>query len=315
MLDRLTADWPLKAVALVVAFALWVTITGEDRVVKDLAIPLEIQLRDEHIMAGSPPTEVTVRVEGPRTVIRNLDPIELAVRLDLQSAAPGARVVQFSDSALFGLPKRVNVTFFEPDRVTLVLDRRMRRELPVVADLTGSPPEGYTVYRTRVRPAVLTVEGPESVVRSLDQLRTDPLQLDHRTRAFTAQLGAVPDRPEVRIVDPRPLEVRVVIDTVPVTRTFEDVVVQPHDPSSPTTIDPPTTRVTLKGPEDLLDLLTSAQIRAVADVSGLEPGGPAQTLEVTTSVFDLPEEQLWRLEVESVRPRTVSTRLAPLPES
>ena len=51
-------------------------ITGENHIVQDFDIPLEIQLRDDHILAGgNPPTKVIVRLGGPESVIRKIDPV------------------------------------------------------------------------------------------------------------------------------------------------------------------------------------------------------------------------------------------------
>ena len=309
MRDRVFTDWPLKTLSLAIAFALWVTITGEDTAVKDFDIPLEIQLRDEHILASSPPTEVTVRLEGPRTVVRKLDPVELALRLPLQDAPRGERDVQLSINDLSGLPRSVHVASFEPDRVRLVIDRRMRRELPVVADLLGDPPEGYSVYRTRVRPGRIRVEGPEAAVRSLTQLRTDALSLEARTRTFTERVGAVPESSDVRIVDPQPLEVRVVIDTDPVQRTFDDVAVVLSDSTVAGTVAPANVTVVLNGPVELLDRLSPDQIHAAADLNQLEPDAAEGSVPVAATVIDLPEEQLWRVKVTAVRPETVGVKL------
>jgi len=312
MLDRVFTDWPLKTLSLAIAFALWVTITGEDTAVKDFDIPLEIQLRDEHILASSPPTEVTVRLEGPRTVVRKLDPVELALRIDQREATLGERDVQLSVNHLTGLPRRIDVASFEPNRVRLVVDRRMRRELPVVADLLGEPPEGYTVYRTRVRPDRVRVEGPEAAVRSLSQLRTDTISLENRTRTFTEKnVGAVPERSEVRIVDPQPLEIRVVIDTDPVQKTFDEVAVALSGGVPAGTVDPAVVSVVLNGPVELLDRLSPEQIHVTADLSALEPDAVEGSVPVTATFIDLPEEQFWRIEVESVRPATVDVSLEP----
>ena len=86
MLERLRSDWPLKLVALLLAFGVWVSITGQGRTLKDFTVPLEIDFGDERIATNPPPTTVTVRLEGTRTSIRQLDQdqLALAVRLDMR---------------------------------------------------------------------------------------------------------------------------------------------------------------------------------------------------------------------------------------
>ena len=66
MRDRLLANWPLKVLALVLAFAIWVSITGQDRTVRDVTVPLEVEFGPERTSEGTPPTAVTLRLEGPR---------------------------------------------------------------------------------------------------------------------------------------------------------------------------------------------------------------------------------------------------------
>ena len=128
MLERILANWPLKLLALVVAFGIWVSITGEDHTVKDFTVPVEILLREDRISAAPPPTSATVRLEGPETSIRKLDPLHLAIRLDLEDSPLGEREVRLSDPHLQGLPQGVKIAFFDPERVRLTVDRR--RHLP-----------------------------------------------------------------------------------------------------------------------------------------------------------------------------------------
>ena len=89
MPDRLLRNWPFKLVALVLAFAIWVAVTGENRIVKDFSVPLEIELSDARILASAPPNNVTVRLRGPEGLLRRLDPVSMAMRVDLGDAPPG----------------------------------------------------------------------------------------------------------------------------------------------------------------------------------------------------------------------------------
>jgi YbbR domain-containing protein len=190
MLDGLRKDWWLKALALVIAFVLWVAITGEDRARTDVQLPLQIDLPPELVLASPPPTAVTVRLEGPRTVIRKLEPIGLDVRIDLRDTAPGERDVQLEQEQIRGLPRQVTVAFFLPARVQLTVDRLLRQPLPVEVNLVGSPPAGYALYNASSRPDAVLVEGPESEVTALARVGTDAVRLDHRTRSFTVSVGA-----------------------------------------------------------------------------------------------------------------------------
>ena len=44
MLDRVLVNWPLKLFAVSLAFAIWVFVSGEDSIVQDFDVPLDLQL-------------------------------------------------------------------------------------------------------------------------------------------------------------------------------------------------------------------------------------------------------------------------------
>jgi YbbR domain-containing protein len=306
MLDRLVANWPWKLLSLALAFALWIAVTGEEATFSDFSVPVHVQLLDDRILATAPPTNATVRLSGPESTIREIDPLDLTLRLDLREVPFGEREVQLSEVHLTGVPSRAQVMFIEPGRVRVEIDRRRRRELPVVADIEGEPPDGFAFYRAVVDPESVLVEGPATDVDAMSHVRTDPVYVDRRTREFTERVSAVPERATVRLLQPALIAVRVVIDETPVDRAFDGVPVElPADTRGAVT--PQTARVVVTGPRSMVDRLLASRIRAVADVEASDVS--SESVPVRAEV-DVPEEQRLRLTVKSVDPESVSVRLS-----
>ena len=212
MLDRLLTNWPLKLLAFALAFGIWISVTGEDRVVQDFNVPLEIELADNTTLGSTPPTTVTVRLRGPETSVRRLDPVRLGVRVDLTDGPLGAREVQLSRENLTGVPDIIDLEFIDPDRLGLVIEELLRRRVPVEPVFVGDPPSGYAFYSAEVRPSDVLVEGPESEVANLVQLRTNPVRLDLLTQPTSLPVEIVLDSPRVRTVDGQEIEIRVIVD-------------------------------------------------------------------------------------------------------
>ena len=61
MLEVLARNWPYKLLALGIAFAIWVSVTGDKPIVEDVTLPLQLQVPDTRIVTGDLPTTVTVR--------------------------------------------------------------------------------------------------------------------------------------------------------------------------------------------------------------------------------------------------------------
>lgn len=309
MLERVTRNWPLKLLALGLAFAVWVAVTGENRIVVDLKVPVEVVLPQDRLLTRPAPPTVSVELRGAETVLRGIDSTDLALRLDLRETGSGAREVRLAEGDLKGLPRGIEVLQFDPERLPLEIGERKRRSLPVTPSFLNKPPEGYALYGAQVVPESVDVEGPEREVVSLSRLRTDPIHLEGRTQTFTALVGAVSDNASVRVVDPRPIEVRAFVDAAPVEVTIDDVPVVLAGQVPAASPVPRAVRVTLSGPPAVLSGIVPSQVRAVADVSGLVPRAEAYRLSLRAEILRVSPDELARITVKSISSSSVSVVL------
>lgn len=306
MLDLVLRRWHLKLLALAIAFAVWVAVTGDTRIATAYRVPLDVTLRADQMLTGSAPTTVTVLVRGPETVLRRLDAFALEMQVDLRDAEPGERSVVLSAASLAGLPPGADVTRIDPDRFTLTLATKARRTIPISPNVVGSPATGFAFYWAESRPDAVEVEGPDTKVETLHRLRTDPIPLDGRTEPFLARVGAVSDDPEIRILETRPLEVRVIVDVAPIERRFGSVPVTLAGRAGGAVAVPGEVEVVLAGPPSILEGLGAGRVRAVADVS--RPADETGAYPVRVDFAGVPLDHLSRLSVRSVRPGRVAVR-------
>jgi YbbR domain-containing protein len=308
MLDRLLAHWPLKLLALALAFAIWVSITGENRVVLDVSVPLELRLPEDRVAASATPTRVTARLRGPESLMRRLDPVPLAARPDLSDAPLGEQDVQIANTDLINVPRGVEVEFIDPDRFRMTVDRRLRRDLEVDVTFLGSPPEGFHFYGADVLPKSVVVEGPESELVEASVVRTTPIRLDERREPFTASVGAVPEGTFVRVADPRPLDVRVEVDAAPVERKLEGIPVEVTGAGDAVRVSPERLDVTISGPPTLVDRIRPDQLRVLADAAGVELTSRGRPVDVRVEFVEVLARDLPRISVKNVSRRQVSVR-------
>ncbi len=310
MFDRLTANWPLKLLSLVLATTIWVSVTGEQRIIQDVSVPIDLRLPEDRILASDPPTTVKVRLRGPETLVRRMDLLALAMTLDLSRMSPGEQEVQLSPDFLKGVPSRIVASVIEPTRVRLVVESRRIAEFPVEPDLIGELPDGYTLYDTVVQPSTVLVEGPASGVESLTRVRTNPIRLDGHRGNFVAILSALTECAFCQIVDPRPIEIRMVVDTSPIFRTFDAVPVVGSRPGTAGLIEPGTVRAVVSGPRAIVDRLAPSQVRAVAELSGNETGDTPRSVPVRFEFPGVDAETRLRLRARCVGSQDVSLRPA-----
>ncbi|ANM29989.1 hypothetical protein ABI59_11025 [Acidobacteria bacterium Mor1] len=313
MLERLLARWQLKLISLVLALFFWVIMNTENTVLRDVSVPLDIKIDENSILTGTPPRRVTVGLRGFESMLRSLDPVSLAFDVDLRDAPAGQRGIQLAASNLDGLPEGLEVSWIDPDRLRLNIERRMRRVLQVEPTFMGDPPQGYHLYGREILPDRVEVEGPESEVRSMTSIRTEPIPLEPHTKPFQTRVSALPESADVRVLDSRLMDVRIDVDVEPTEKSFRIPVVPLHAEGLLAEAEPSVLDVVISAPPALLGKLEPGAFRAVADATELGVAEDAQTVPVRLDYGDFPPRELGRIRALSIAPETVGVRLQPAP--
>src|SRR5215510_3556222 len=123
-------------------------------------------------LGGDVEQTVSVRLSGPRNVVRSLSPNDLLVIADLTDKEPGERFIHLRADESF-LPDKVNVVQIEPANIRIRLEPTATKRVKVEAQLRGLVAEGREIYRVNLDPEVIEIEGPQSLVGKIDRLLTE----------------------------------------------------------------------------------------------------------------------------------------------
>lgn len=182
-------DWGLKLIALVITLALWFGVTGlSTPTTKRFTIPLNLNISSSAQIVNAPPQEVEVEVNGDKRKVEQINRAELIASLDLTEVEPGDRVILLSPESVFvPLPQGVKLVEVAPSRIAVNLEAVEEKDLEVKTITTGEPAAGYEVYSTTVLPPNVRVRGPASIVRMLEYVQTDKINLNGKKDEFTAK--------------------------------------------------------------------------------------------------------------------------------
>ena len=198
-------DWFIKAVALVITFALWLGVTGlrnETRArLKNIALNLRVSNNVE--VTNSPVEEVDLVVTGDKRRIDQINPRDLVAALDLTEVQAGDRTVQITpENVIVELPTGVKLEEVQPNKIAVKLETVVEREISVRAETEGSVAEGFEIYGITVIPNKVSVRGPESSINSLDFVSTEKIDVENRKEDFTErQVGLNVVNPKVSLID------------------------------------------------------------------------------------------------------------------
>ncbi|MDW8130291.1 MAG: CdaR family protein [Bryobacterales bacterium] len=188
-----------KLVSLGIAVALWLTFVNNPEVVSPISVPIEFaNVPADLELAADPPERVRLEIRGPARRIQQFESSSPAVVLDLNGVRkPCERTFPITPEQV-KLPAGLTLVRAVPAQVRLRLERRLERAVPVRPPAM-TVPDGFDIVWQRVEPAELTVVGPESRVRSLDFVDTDPVELLAREGEQAVPTQAFVRDPELRL--------------------------------------------------------------------------------------------------------------------
>ena len=185
MFRRLTENIFLKLLSLAFALILWFFVMGEQKQELSYAVPLAIKNLPANLMvANEIPSQVDVRISGPRTLLMNLDPKDMGIAVDLKGLQPGITSFKRLEE-LFNLPGALKITRLSPSFVDVRLERIKDKKVPVKLIVSGAPAPGFELREIQLTPAEVLVEGAEGELKNIAQVETDPVEIEGVRDSFS----------------------------------------------------------------------------------------------------------------------------------
>lgn len=174
-----------RLIALLLAGVTWYVVYGaisHEHEVSD--IPITFSLSPGWAILDRSADSVTIRFRGSREDIRSLETQAIQVIVDVRDReTAGEKVLQIQPQDVKA-PGGARPLRIRPDQVELRLDRDVEKNVPVKANLEGELPPGVEMESVAVKPAAALLSGPATLLDRVDEVRTEPLDLEDRFESF-----------------------------------------------------------------------------------------------------------------------------------
>ena len=287
----------LKALSLLLAILLFIVSRQPVIDLRLVGVPIEYRGLSPGIkIVGAAEQTVSVRLSGPRDIVRSLTPNQLLVIADLSGKDPGERVVQLKMDEGF-LPDNVKVMQIEPASIRIKLEPNLTKRLRVDAQLSGNVVEGREIYGVELFPGEVEIEGPQSVVNKMERVLTEKVSLEGRGADFQTSVEVeIPQ--DSRVKTSGPIELSVKIGEERLLRRFA-ARVQWIDKGAAGWLLTKTVRLEVFGPKSVVESLRADDLRVDVKTDGLPPGVTSLTPQV-----QLPAN----IEIRNIIPREVKVK-------
>lgn len=163
---------------------MWYMVTISERLDAQIEVRLDYKnIPDNLIVMDGQINKVTVRIRGPQTLVRSINPQDMSQTINLSRVKKGINVIPLVPEKMEANIRAFEVLEVVPPRLTLEVDALVERSLPVKpilkSPLTNSV---LTVDGISVTPPSVTVRGPESLVGAMRSINLN-IPLDSNAAA------------------------------------------------------------------------------------------------------------------------------------
>lgn len=249
----LSRDWLQKVASLLAAFMLWYFVGGEDKIDKNVMVPIEIiNLPRDLVVSNQFKKEIEVTVSGPRSLLLEMANRSVTRQVDLAAAMPGTMVIE-NDAKHIPVPRGITVQRVQPSSIILSLDKLVRKQIPVEARTSGRVNPGYHLKSLRIDPEMITIAGPHTTLSQVDHFLTRNINLDGVKGTMQLQVPLELEPAIVELIGETSVtaELEVAVETV--TVSFDSVPVTLTVDGQATTVVPDRVKVTANVPKLLID--------------------------------------------------------------
>ena len=262
-----------------------------------LLLPVEFSSTPTDLILTSPSADkLEVRVSGVREQIELIKTMNLKYSVDLYTdlASDPAGEKVFIDPRKYYIlvfKKRiyagsgVEILSIHPSYIIVNLERKIAKNFVVSVPYAGKPVPGYIALSAIIEPSSVTLTGPEAFIKSIDSLKTKPIDLSKAKESFKRKMP-FDLKDKNTISDPPIVTVFVPVEKKQVVKTFKGLPVELRNAKKEDTINPPKITLTIKGGQDIVnrkDLIE--KVKVSIDVKDLKPG-----VYVRRAIIDLPLE-------------------------
>ncbi len=276
------ANLPLKLLSLLVAVVLWLAISGQSTVERNIRVPLEYQNVPEGMeIVGEPPGSVDVRLRGSSGNLARVVQGDVVAALDLTTARPGTKFFTLNADDV-RVPFGVQVVQVTPPTVSLDFEYAGQKVVPVSPVIEGDPEPGFVVGRITIAPSTVQVFGPIGRLEALREATTEPVRVEGARTTVQDRVTVGVEDPAVRMREAAVALVTVEIIPAPVEQTYKGIRVEAANLGRGLSarVAPATVSVVVRGTRERVAGLDAGDLRADVDLTGLGRGQHAVPVRV-----------------------------------
>jgi YbbR domain-containing protein len=205
--------WPVKIISVAAALIIAVFYRMNTLETRTFLAPLHVETNGMLIPVSSLENTVKISLRGEANSIYPIleEDIEAFIDLNRYTKEGTYRIpvqIRKKGGALGVVPLEISVL---PMEITLLLEKKVRRDIPVFPVFRGTIAPGYELISQSVNPESVTAEGTRTSIEAQYEFNTETINLEGRNENFSVLVNIINNNPLITVYGNRMLEYHGVI--------------------------------------------------------------------------------------------------------
>ena len=178
-------------VAFLVALGLWYTLNARDQIERVIDVRLDYRgLPAGLVVTGGQLNKVSVRLRGPKELLRTISNREVSYTFDLSGLTKGSNVIPLNAANHPPELRAYEILEVVPSRMVIEVDQMVEANLPIKVSLRSSPVSpSLRIKDLSVQPSLVTVRGPAGALAGLKEVTAElPVHLEQEDTVQTEEV-------------------------------------------------------------------------------------------------------------------------------
>jgi LysM repeat protein len=209
-------SWLAHAAGLLITCLLvatvWGLYTGGELSLINMTVPIDFRNMPENLELKEVSVErIEIQISGRQQLVNALQSDQVRAFLDLEAAKPGIHSVGLNENNI-EIPLGLEAVRVSPSSITLELEERVQKSVPVEPKTAGIPPAGYQIEMISVVPQSVELVGRKSELNDVGSVFTEEVDLSEVDPSDGETIVKVPlvlSPASLRLASGQPREVQV----------------------------------------------------------------------------------------------------------
>ncbi len=272
------ANFTYKLIAVLLAIIFWYIVQSEQVLEVNRKMRVQLIAPEGFVVKGGNIQYKDATLRGPRALLNHfsMEPIQAHVKLFTDK--PQTVRVRIDKEYIRGWNDRIKITIYDA-YISVFVDKKMEKELPIKQNFTGIPRDGYIIEKTIIIPDKVLVSAAASDLQRVDAISTEPIDINNISESKSFDSTYLLTDQTLK-VSTKKVQVNVLVGEKKVNKSFANVMIDVDNTNFSFKIRPTRVSVVIQGSPSKLGSIRDGEIRAFLNINDLAAGIYEQKIQV-----------------------------------